>query len=212
MADHSLMWLLVLGVVALIIGWIIIENQRIKVKIPLNGEHAQESLELFQKIRFRSSAEQIFASFEVIDNAQFSDYIDKLAVQYSQFNGEFSNYIQRIPYTRQGQQFFSESRVGWHNKFTLTLIVHEQYEHHHEILIANTTREATMSLLLQLKSSIKSLFGYKLNELEQLERIMTNLNVEKNKQIVQNLMMFAIGDRLEKQYGNQLSISYVEKD
>ena len=68
-----------------------------------------------------------------------------------------------------------------------------------------------MSLLLQLKSSIKSLFGYKLNELEQLERIMTNLNVEKNKQIVQNLMMFAIGDRLEKQYGNQLSISYVAK-
>jgi hypothetical protein len=95
------------------------------------------------------------------------------------------NYIERIPSTEQGQQFFRSVSAGWHNSFSTTLITHKKFNGYHKIMIAKLSKEVTLS--------------------------MTNLDQEENKQIMENVMMFIMADNLRNRFDNVLKVSYVEK-
>jgi hypothetical protein len=171
----------------------------------------EPAYELFKNIRLRSSIEQFPVSYEIISDANLNPYIESLLNQHRNSGQAIRNFIERIPFTEEGQQFVRSLSVGWHNSFSITLIAHKKFNGHHKIIMAKLSKEVTISLFYRLLSPLSSLLGMTSSEQQQLETIMTNLNQEENKQIMENMMMFIMAENLQKRFDNVLDISFVEQ-
>ena len=210
MVELRLLHFLVLAfaIIAALIpwGW----KDRLQVKFPLNSKYTKQADEIYTTIRVRSSIEHFPMSYEIISDAQFTAYIEKLLQQHQNSPSAIREYIERIPLTEQGQQFFRTVSIGWHNSISITLIAYKKFNGHHKIVIATLSKRVTLSLFSKLLSPFSSLLGRPLVEHQQLEKLMTNLNREENKQIMENTMMLIMGNSLRERYNDVLDIDFVQ--
>jgi hypothetical protein len=201
----------VIAGIVIIIAILLSTSDRMHLQFPINSTYTEHTYGLLKNIRLRSSIEQFPVSYEIINDANLNKYIDLLLDQHKNSDKAIRDCIERIPFTEQGQHFFRSLSVGWHNSFSITLIAHKKSNGDHKIIMAKLSKEMTMSLFYRLLPPISSILGMTSSEQQQLETIMTNLNQEKNKQIMENMMMFIMADNLQKRFDNVLDISFVEK-
>jgi hypothetical protein len=198
-----------LVIVGLITIWLL-SSSRMQLVFPLNAKHVQHAHELIQKERFRSSIEEFPASLEIITDKNLNAYVDLLLNQHKNSDKFMREYIARIPHTAQGQHFFRSVALGWHNSFSITFISHKKFDGYHKIVIARLSKEMTVSLLHRLWSPLASIFGMTVSDQKQMEGIMTNLNQEQNKKIMENMMMFIMADNLRTRFNDHVQINFVE--
>ena len=211
MPEQSLLPFLLLAIVVVSIILLSTSN-RMQLRIPLNSKYAEPALEIYKNVRMRSSIEQLPVSYEIVDNAHLSAYIEILLRQHENSAPVVREYIERIPFTKQGQQFFRTVSVGWHNSLSITLIAHKKFDDHCKIMIVKLSKKVTISLVHGLLSPITSLLGMTSTEEQQMYKMMTNLDREENKQIMENTMMLIMGNSLRERYNNVLDISFVAKN
>lgn len=212
MPEQSLLTFYFLVIVIIIsFSWWSTSN-RMQLRIPLNSKYAEPALEIYKNIRMRSSIEQFPVSYEIVSNAHLSTYFETLLRQHKHSDPTVREYIERIPFMEQGQQFFRTVSVDWHNSLSITLIAHKKYDDHCKIMIMKLSKKVTISLAHGFLSPITSLLGMTSAEEQQMYKMMTNLDQEENKQIMENTMMLIMGNTLRERYSNVLDISFVRKN
>jgi hypothetical protein len=195
--------------IVIMISWNLPSN-RMQLLFSVNSKDAEQVYQSIKDKRLRLSVEEFTASLEIIEDANFTAYVDLLLNQHRSSDKFTRDFIARIPFTEQSQQLFPSLSVGWHNSFSITLIAHQKFNDYHKVIIAKLSKEVTISLLDRILSIRTSIFGLTLSEQKQMEAILKNSSQERGKQVMEDMMMYTMADNLRSRFNDDVEIKFIQ--
>jgi hypothetical protein len=182
----------------------------IQITFPLNSKESKRGLELLNDKRLISTVEQFQTVTETISNSNLTTYLNLLQDQYKDGNKALLNYIARIEFTTEGQDFIKTTSIGVHSSFSITLIAHNKGNGQTKILIATLQKEVTLPMASRILS-FPSFLGIKSQDQKEMEEIVTRFSHEDSQKSMEALTMHIMADKIGKYVKDDVKINFIEE-
>lgn len=184
----------------------------ILVRIPVNTKLVERAYSLLNNRRVHRSEENFTISTETVDHSNMKEYTKILLRQYQDANKEVRDYIERLPYNNQGEQFAKAIIIGTRNEFSVSVIATSrtvtQAGDQHKVLIA------TMKKVVDMTAPRKFLtfwFGLSTTDQRELEEIVSQLHNEESKQCLEAMAFYALGDKIRTFLGDNVQVQFIQQ-
>ena len=185
----------------------------IVVRIPVNTGLVQQAYSLLNNRRVRRSEENFTISTEIVDHADINEYTKILLRQYGNADKDVKNYIERLPFNNQGEQFAKAIIIGSKNEFSVSVIATTRERtgarDQHKILVASMKKVVDMT---SPRKFFNWLLGTPSAEQRELEQIVSSLHDEGNKQCLEAMAFYVLGDKIRTFLGNNVQVQFIQQN
>ena len=179
----------------------------------INNGMIQRAFALLANRRVSRSEEHFLISTETIDHSDMGEYIPLLLEQYKNADDEVQDFIQRMMFNEQGQQYVKAIVAGAKDRFSLSVIascrITTDIIDQHKILIATMKKSVEMSAVWNL---VAELFSIKSDDQKELEDIVSKLNDEENKKYLEIMALQLLGDNIRIFLSDAVRVRAIENN
>ncbi|CAF3061631.1 unnamed protein product [Rotaria socialis] len=181
-----------------------------EINFPVNSYEVNRASVLLNDNRLASSIERFSFSNEVAYDTNQSGYLNALRNQFNNGDQGLLDYITRMEFTDEGQQFIKTMSIGRVSVFSMILIAHKRINGQMKILIAELKKEVTISIVSTLLSAPSRILGMYSKEQKEIEEIVSRFSLDENKKYFEALMEHIMADKLRGHLSNDVHINFIE--
>ncbi|CAF3324510.1 unnamed protein product [Rotaria socialis] len=181
-----------------------------EINFPVNSYEVNRASVLLNDNRLASSIERFSFSNEVAYDTNQSGYLNALRNQFNNGDQGLLDYITRMEFTDEGQQFIKTMSIGRVSVFSMILIAHKRINGQMKILIAELKKEVTISIVSTLLSAPSRILGIYSKEQKEIEEIVSRFSLDENKKYFEALMEHIMADKLRGHLSNDVHINFIE--
>ncbi|CAF3343434.1 unnamed protein product [Rotaria socialis] len=181
-----------------------------EINFPVNSYEVNRASVLLNDNRLASSIERFSFSNEVAYDTNQSGYLNALRNQFNNGDQGLLDYITRMEFTDEGQQFIKTMSIGRVSVFSMILIAHKRINGQMKILIAELKKEVTISIVSTLLSAPSRILGIYSKEQKEIEEIVSRFSLDENKKYFEALMEHIMADKLRDHLSNDVHINFIE--
>ncbi|CAF4726710.1 unnamed protein product, partial [Rotaria socialis] len=181
-----------------------------EINFPVNSYEVNRASVLLNDNRLASSIERFSFSNEVAYDTNQSSYLNALRNQFNNGDQGLLDYITRMEFTDEGQQFIKTMSIGRVSVFSMILIAHKRINGQMKILIAELKKEVTISIVSTLLSAPSRILGIYSKEQKEIEEIVSRFSLDENKKYFEALMEHIMADKLRGHLSNDVHINFIE--
>ena len=179
------------------------------VEIPVHNRLVERAYKILTELRISQSTDEFNISLEKINHSDMREYTQVLFSRYEDANEDARNYIRRLQFNDDGQQFVKAISVGVNNVFFISIIAARRHvtaaSDVHRIFIATMKNSVDLSLWKKFKTRC---IGMTESQSHELDNISSKLNNEDNKRCFEAMVFHTLGRTIKSYLGNNVDVRF----
>lgn len=185
------------------------------VNIPAtNPEKVKRAYNFLSNEYVEDTTEHFIISTETIDSMDMKDYAAILMDQHKELaqNNDFRRYIERLRFNQGGEQFIKAIETGQENTMSMSVIACKRVGNQVKILFATLEKKVKIQDAMSRQNFTDrfwSLFGYKPKLQSEIEKHVSDINMEDSKRCMEALAYHLVGKSIRDLMGTNVNINFV---